>query len=207
MHNIGCCKAYDTKVGTHTFLTQMPDEHALAKHLKTLEFGTTTGRQRMVGWCDCVEKADALRYGGYQDIVINKLDALSPAGEWTGDELLVCTGYADAFGADYAHVPRNDALRRTLKPVYARLPGWTEDASRRSAASRGLPKNAANYIAFVMKTIVTIAFDGKVPPETTRCSRTCATSASVPTPLRSSRTCRRRRISSGWHESPDFAEW
>jgi adenylosuccinate synthase len=164
VHNIGCCKAYDTKVGTHTFLTQMPDEHPLCKHLKTLEFGTTTGRQRMVGWCDCVEKADALRYGGYQDIVINKLDALSPAGEWIGDELLVCTGYADALGAPYSHVPRNDALRKTLKPVYARLPGWTEDISKvRSFAE--LPQNARNYIAFVMKTIVNNAFDGKVPSD------------------------------------------
>lgn len=164
VHNIGCCKAYDTKVGTHTFHTQMPDAHPLAKHLKTLEFGTTTGRQRMVGWCDCVEKADALRYGGYQDIVINKLDALSPAGEWTGDELLVCTGYEDALGAAYSHVPRNDALRRTLKPVYARLPGWTEDISKVRSFNE-LPKNARHYIAFTMKTIVTIAFNGKVPAD------------------------------------------
>lgn len=167
VHNIGCCKAYDTKVGTHTFLTQMPDEHPLAKHLKTLEFGTTTGRQRMVGWCDCVEKADALRYGGYQDIVINKLDAMSPAGEWTGGDLLVCTGYADAAGKAYGHVPRNDALRKTLKPVYATLPGWTEDISRvRSYAD--LPANARGYIAFVMKTIVTLAFNGRIPADPTR---------------------------------------
>ncbi len=164
VHNIGCCKAYDTKVGTHTFLTQMPDEHPLAKHLKTLEFGTTTGRQRMVGWCDCVEKADALRYGGFQDIVINKLDALSPAGEWTGDELLVCTGYADALGQVYSHVPRNDALRRTLRPVYSRLPGWTEDISKvRSFAA--LPANARRYIAFVMKTLVDNAFNGVLPAD------------------------------------------
>ena len=162
VHNIGCCKAYDTKVGTHTFLTQMPDEHPLAVWLKTLEFGTTTGRQRMVGWCDCVEKADALRYGGYQDIVINKLDALSPSGEWKGGDLLVCTGYKDAAGKVYGHVPRNDALRRTLKPVYAALPSWTEDISQVRSFS-ALPQNAQRYIAFVMKTIVTLAFNGKVP--------------------------------------------
>ena len=43
-------KAYDTKVGTHTFITQMDDAHPLAALLKQLEFGTSTGRQRMVGW-------------------------------------------------------------------------------------------------------------------------------------------------------------
>lgn len=56
VHTMGCCKAYDTKVGTHVFLTQMDDEHPLCKRLKKLEFGVVSGRQRMVGWCDCVEK-------------------------------------------------------------------------------------------------------------------------------------------------------
>ncbi|MDR2982877.1 MAG: adenylosuccinate synthetase, partial [Puniceicoccales bacterium] len=156
VHTMGVCKAYDTKVGTHTFLTQMDDAHPLAVHLKKLEYGTSTGRQRMVGWCDCVEKADALRYGGYQDIVINKLDALSPCGEWKGGDLLVCTGYRDSTGQVYHNVPRNDAVRRTLQPVYATLPGWIEDISgvRRFA---DLPSNAKRYIAFVMKTTVELA--------------------------------------------------
>ncbi|MDR2863159.1 MAG: adenylosuccinate synthetase [Puniceicoccales bacterium] len=156
VHTIGVCKAYDTKVGTHTFLTQMDDAHPLTVHLKKLEYGTSTGRQRMVGWCDCVEKADALRHGGYQDIVINKLDALSPSGEWKGGTLLVCTGYRDASGQIIESVPRNDAVRRSLKPVYAELPGWHEDISvvRHFA---DLPANARRYIAFVLQTIVALA--------------------------------------------------
>ena len=156
VHTMGCCKAYDTKVGTHVFLTQMDDEHPLCKRLKKLEFGVVSGRQRMVGWCDCVEKADALRYGGYQDLVINKLDALSPADEWLGGDLLVCVAYKGPDGKIYKHVPRNDALRQTLVPVYETLPGWTEDISGvRSFAD--LPENAKRYIAFVMKTIVELA--------------------------------------------------
>src|SRR6185436_14341349 len=50
IHTFGVAKAYDTKVGTHTFLTQMDDVHPLAVKLKKIEFGTSTGRQRMVGW-------------------------------------------------------------------------------------------------------------------------------------------------------------
>ena len=61
VHTMGVCKAYDTKVGTHTFLTEMDDAHPLTVHLKKLEYGTSTGRHRLVGWCDCVEIADALR--------------------------------------------------------------------------------------------------------------------------------------------------
>lgn len=157
VHTIGCCKAYDTKVGTHVFLTQMDDAHPLAVKLKKLEFGTSTGRQRMVGWFDAVEKGDALKYGGYDDIAINKLDALSYSEGWTeGGELLVCTSYRAPDGKIYKGVPRDDAVRKTLKPVYAQLPAWSEDISGvRSFAD--LPQNAKRYIAFCLKSIVDVA--------------------------------------------------
>ena len=159
IHTVGCCKAYDTKVGTHVFLTKMEESHPLQRALAKLEFGTSTGRQRMVGWSDLVEKADALRYGGYDDIVINKLDALSPHGEWQGGELKLCTGYRDASGKIVSSVPRNDAVRRALQPIYATLPGWTENISSiRSYAQ--LPAAARKYIAFTMAEIVRLAGRG-----------------------------------------------
>ncbi len=160
LHILGCCKAYDTKVGTHIFLTQMPEGHPLTEKLKKLEFGSTTGRQRMVGWFDAVEKGDALRYGGYDDIVINKIDALSYSGDWNGGELLVCTAYKAADGKIYKSVPRSDAVRRGLEPVYTRLPGWSEDISGvRSFAD--LPQNAKRYVAFCMKSIIDVAGRGE----------------------------------------------
>jgi adenylosuccinate synthase len=110
----------------------------------------------MVGWCDLVEKADALRFGGYDDLVINKLDALSPHGEWKGGDLLLCTGYTDAAGKIYTGVPRDDSLRRTLKPIYATLPSWKEDISGIRSFSK-LPKEAQRYIAFMAKEIVRLA--------------------------------------------------
>ena len=156
IHTMGCCKAYDTKVGTHVFLTKMSDSHPLQQALAKLEFGTSTGRQRMVGWSDLVEKGDSLRYGGYDDIVINKLDALSPHGPWQGGDLQVCTSYRDAQGKVYHGVPRQDHLRRQLSPVYATLPGWKTDISKvRSFAQ--LPREAQRYIAFTMSTIVSLA--------------------------------------------------
>ncbi|MDR2513161.1 MAG: adenylosuccinate synthetase [Puniceicoccales bacterium] len=160
VHNIGVCKAYDTKVGTHTFLTRMDDDHPLAEHLKKLEYGTSTGRQRMVGWCDCVEKADVLRFGGYEDLVLNKLDALSPCGPWAGGTLRVCIAYEDNTGKRHLTVPRDDTVRHTLKPIYAELPGWVEHicATRSFAA---LPRNAQRYVAFILKTIAMLS--GKTP--------------------------------------------
>lgn len=162
IHTFGVAKAYDTKVGTHVFLTQMDDAHPLSVLLKRLEFGTSTGRQRMVGWYDAVEKGDALRYGGFQDVMINKLDALTHRGEWTGD-LLICTCYEDAAGKRYHHVPRNDAIRKALKPVYTKHPGWTEDVSQvRTFAD--LPKNAQRYVAAMVKSLLDVAYHGEPRP-------------------------------------------
>jgi adenylosuccinate synthase len=159
IHAFGVCKAYDTKVGTHTFLTRMDDAHPLTAKLKLIEFGTSTGRQRMVGWFDAVEKGDALRYGGYQDVMINKSDALTHAGDWRGD-LLICTAYEDAGGRRYAHVPRNEAIRKTLRPVYTSHPGWSEDISAVRRFS-DLPGNAQRYVAAMLKSTLDVAYAGE----------------------------------------------
>ena len=157
IHTFGVAKAYDTKVGTHTFLTQMDDAAPLTIKLKQLEFGTSTGRQRMVGWYDAVEKGDVLRYGGYQDLMINKIDALSG-----GEKLLICTAYQDAAGKRYRHVPRNEAVRKTLKPIYTQHAGWSEDIShiRRFA---DLPRNAQLYTAAMVRSLVQVAYGDQLP--------------------------------------------
>lgn len=164
IHTFGVAKAYDTKVGTHTFITQMDDAHPLAVKLKKLEFGTSTGRQRMVGWFDAVEKGDALRYGGYQDVMINKADALTHSGDWQS-ELLICTHYVDASGKVFHHVPRNEAVRKTLRPVYEKHAGWSEDIStvRRFA---DLPKNAQKYVAAMVRATLNVAYHGEKWPAT-----------------------------------------
>ncbi len=155
IHTFGVAKAYDTKVGTHTFLTQMDDAHPLCQRLKQLEFGTSTGRQRMVGWFDAVEKGDVLRYGGLQDIMINKSDALTFSGEWRGD-LQICIAYEDPNGRRYTHVPRNEAVRKTLRPVYTQYPGWSEDISQIRRFG-DLPPNARRYVGAMMKSILDVA--------------------------------------------------
>ena len=157
IHTFGVAKAYDTKVGTHTFLTKMDDAAPLTIKLKQLEFGTSTGRQRMVGWYDAVEKGDVLRYGGYQDLMINKIDALSGA-----QELLICTAYEDASGKRFKHVPRNEAVRKTLRPVYTRHPGWAEDiCGVRHFAD--LPQNARLYTAAMVRSLVQVAYGDDLP--------------------------------------------
>jgi adenylosuccinate synthase len=157
-HTIGVCKAYDTKVGTHVFVCRFPEDHPLGQRLSKLEFGVTTGRQRMVGWYDAVEKGDAIRYGGCQDIVINKIDALTHGGDWLpGDELLVCTAYRMPDGSLIRHVPRDMATHRALKPVYVQVPGWEQDISRVRTFDN-LPINAKRYVAVMLKATLEVAF-------------------------------------------------
>ncbi len=158
VHTIGVCKGYDTKVGTHVFLTEMEEGPALTEILKKIEFGTSTGRQRMVGWFDAVEKGSALRYGGYQDLVINKIDALTHTGEWKG-KLKICIAYEDEHGKRYYRVPRNDALRKSLKPVYMEVDCWDEDISQ-VRSFEALPLKAKQYVAWMLKTTYDCANDG-----------------------------------------------
>jgi len=161
VHVIGCCKAYDTKVGTHLFLTRIdPENHPLGAKLSKLEFGTSTGRQRMVGWFDAVEKGDALRHSGFDDFVINKLDVLSHSEDWQGD-LKICTAYRTPDGQTLRSVPRNDALRCTLKPVYMELPGWSEDLSE-IESFESFPANAKRYVAQMVSSVLDVAYSSGI---------------------------------------------
>ncbi len=156
LHVFGVAKAYDTKVGTHVFLTQVDEPHPLFDRLKRLEFGTSTGRQRMVGWYDAVEKADTLRYGGYDDLMINKIDALGHDADWTGT-LKICVAYEDEDGNRIHRVPRNEARRKRLKPVYQEYAGWSEDISK-ARSFQDLPNEAKAYVAGMVRSVIDSAF-------------------------------------------------
>ncbi|MFW6353888.1 MAG: adenylosuccinate synthetase [Verrucomicrobiota bacterium] len=159
VHTFGVCKAYDTKVGTHTFVCRMPAQHPLAIKLSQLEFGVSTGRQRMVGWFDAVEKGDAIRYAGAQDLMINKLDPLSydADGAWNGGELLICTGYRTESGELLRHVPRDPLVHGSLQPVYRQYAGWAEDISAVRTFDN-LPLAAKRYIAGMVRHTFEVAF-------------------------------------------------
>ena len=161
IHTIGVAKAYDTKVGTHFFITEFSKEDALGNWLKKLEFGTSTGRQRMGGWYDAVEKGDALRYGGFQDLAINKLDALSHNSEWSG-KLKICVAYQDSDGKRVNHVPRDEAYRSELKPIYEEYEGWPEDISEVRRFFK-LPIQAQRYVAGMVKATCAVAYENSYP--------------------------------------------
>ena len=163
IHVFGVAKAYDTKVGTHTFLTQVDEPHPLFDRLKRLEFGTSTGRQRKVGWYDAIEKADTLRYGGYDELMINKIDVLGHGDGWDGN-LKICVAYEDPEGQRYYRVPRNDSIRKSLRPIYQEYAGWKEDISE-VRSFNALPKEAKAYVAGMVKSVLDSAFHGEAFPK------------------------------------------
>ena len=154
---VGCCKAYDTKVGTHHFLTKIDhNSDPWGIKLAKLEFGTSTGRQRMVGWFDAVEKGNALRYGGFDQLVINKLDALTLDHSVSSD-LKICTAYETVDGKITYSVPRNENNRRNLRPIYKVLSGWTEDIQK-IKSFKNLPHEAQIYIAEMLGSLLDVAY-------------------------------------------------
>src|SRR5690606_28211303 len=102
-----------------------------------------------------------LRYGGFTDLMINKLDALTYSDDWQGGELLICVGYRDSQGNLVKHVPRNAAVHATLRPVYLQLPGWEEDIST-VRHFNDLPANARRYVAAMVKTTLEVAYEGQL---------------------------------------------
>ena len=94
--------------------------------------------------------------------MINKLDALTHAGDWQG-ELQICVAYEDANGRRHSHVPRNEVVRRQLRPIYTRHPGWSEDISG-VRHFKDLPAAAQRYAAAMMSSLLEVAYAGRARP-------------------------------------------
>ncbi|MFH2104451.1 MAG: adenylosuccinate synthase [Chloroflexota bacterium] len=139
----GVVKAFQTRVGSGPFPTEVFDE--LALRLRGTgeqpwdEYGTTTGRPRRVGWLDGVLLRYAARVNGLTDLAVTKLDIL------TGFESIkLCNAYrhGDQVLRD---LPFGPADLSPYQPVYEELPGWSDDIQ---AARKwdDLPANARLFL-------------------------------------------------------------
>jgi len=145
---VGIMKAYVSRVGTSPFTTERNDETAKFIREKGLEFGTTTGRPRRIGWLDLVQIRQAVRTSGITDIAITKLDVLSGL-----EKIKICVAYK-VNGKIITEMPASLEAMRTATPIYKTLPGWGEfDKELKTKIKTGgysqLPENIKNYIKFV----------------------------------------------------------
>jgi len=140
---IGVTKAFQTRVGSGPFPTELDGETAL--HLRGSgsqpwdEYGTTTGRPRRVGWLDLVLLRYAVRVNGLTELVVSKLDILSGL-----DPLFVCSAYR-MDGKTIPDLPFGPGNLARFEPVYTQLPGWREDIQS-ARRWEDLPAAARSYI-------------------------------------------------------------
>jgi len=108
------------------------------------EVGTTTGRERAVGWLDLVLIKEAARANKLTALAVTKLDVLTNISK-----LKLCISY-DLNGKSMDYIGHDAEFLSKVRPVYEDVGGWAEDiSSLRSFAD--LPKNAQNYIRVIEK--------------------------------------------------------
>ena len=79
---IGVAKIYDTKSGVDPLFPEtLWDDPVLDQIIQEGgEFGTTTGRKRLVNWLNLDKLIDAIRISGCTNLIINKCDVLNKIG-------------------------------------------------------------------------------------------------------------------------------
>jgi adenylosuccinate synthase len=121
----------------------MPTEltDALGEQVRKIgvEYGTTTGRARRVGWFDAVVGRYSVALNGIRSIALTKLDVLDEL-----DPIRICTGYMSK-GELQAFPMSNISHLKHCEPVYETLPGWRSSTAQ-IRRPEDLPKAARRYI-------------------------------------------------------------
>jgi adenylosuccinate synthase len=161
---IGVTKAFQTRVGSGPFPTELDGEMALFLRGSGAnpwdEYGTTTGRPRRVGWLDLMLLKYSHEVNGFSELFITKLDVLSGLSE-----IPVCTAYQrngkKITSLDFSGDAR---LLSGCTPVYESLSGWQEDL-RECRTWQDLPNAAQKYIEFIEKQTTLPVKNISVGPE------------------------------------------
>jgi adenylosuccinate synthase len=136
---MGVFKAYTTRVGYGPMPTEL--NNPLGEQIREIgvEYGTTTGRPRRVGWFDAVVARYSVALNGIGSIALTKLDVL---GEL--DPIRICTGYLNK-GELQSFPMSNISHLKHAEPVYETLPGWRSSIADVRHPD-DLPKAARRYI-------------------------------------------------------------
>ena len=88
----------------------------------------------------------AVRVNSLSEIALTKLDVLDAL-----ESLQVCVAY-DVNGVRHEQMPYHQSELHAATPIYEELPGWQTDISMVTNPD-DLPKNAADYIAFLEEQV------------------------------------------------------
>jgi adenylosuccinate synthase len=143
---VGVIKAYTTRVGAGPFPTELKDTLGDTIRQRGREYGTTTGRPRRCGWFDAVAASYATLFTGPTCLALMHLDTLTGL-----DPLKLCVGYK-ADGKLLEEFPADAQLLGVVEPVYATLPGWTEDLQA-CRHWNDLPVPARDYVRLLSQRL------------------------------------------------------
>ncbi len=147
-HTVGVVKAYTTRVGAGPLPTALDqaDQKLFMDNVAAREIGTTTGRNRRMGWFDAALVRFAVRLNGVDSLAITKLDILDSL-----DTIKICTGYRLDGKVLQTPPPILEDLER-VEPIYEILPGW-KTSTKDVSAYELLPVNARRYIERIQELV------------------------------------------------------
>ena len=155
----GVFKAFSTRVGNGPFLTELFENDSNRQILQGefgqpgAEFGTTTGRQRRIGWLDLVQLKRMMRINGVTHLHMTKADCLSAIQE----QILVCVGYTDPISSVIGSEPQcypisqSDFDSMRIWPQYQRFTPWSDVSKCQTAED--LPLELWSYIQYINKNL------------------------------------------------------
>jgi adenylosuccinate synthase len=136
---VGVLKAYNTRVGTGPFPTELTDKTGDLIREKGNEYGATTGRPRRCGWFDGVLARYTTRINGCSWIALTLLDVLNGF-----EKLRICSRYE--LDPDISQSIFETGVRMNSHvPVFEDLEGWDVDI-RGFSRWDDLPENAKKYV-------------------------------------------------------------
>lgn len=140
-HVLGVVKAYTTRVGNGPLPTALSDDDAklFLDNVTAREIGTTTGRNRRLGWFDAPLIRKAISLNGADSLSIMKLDILDNL-----ETIKVCVGYR-VGGKHFELPPATTEELSLVEPIYEELPGWKQSTSN-ARSKEELPENAKKYL-------------------------------------------------------------
>ncbi|KAL6744056.1 hypothetical protein Aduo_017031 [Ancylostoma duodenale] len=138
----GVVKAYQTRVGTGPFPTELKNEEGERLQSIGQEIGVTTGRKRRCGWLDLFLLRRSAQINGYTAIALTKLDILD-----SFKEIKVAIGYR-LDGKPIEAPPAQAAAWDRVEVEYKIFPGW-EVTTTCIRKWEDLPPKCREYVLFI----------------------------------------------------------
>ena len=143
---MGVVKAYLSRVGGGYLPTELKDGLGDGIREKGVEYGTTTGRARRIGWLDLVQLRLAVRVNGLNALAITKIDVLNGL-----KEIKVCTAYK-AGHKIIKEMPADLSIYEKCQPIFKTFVGWSSDKLQ-ATSYKLLPINMRKYLEFIEKEL------------------------------------------------------